>query len=148
MIRLHEFPASANCFKVRMLGVRPALRGGRGRARRSRARAVRSRVPVGRRYTVADCALYAYARVAHEAGYDLATYPAVGTWLARVAAVPGAIDDLEPYPPSALAGAVGARSAYTIRSCAISSNAATKRSQSSKEWVIDSVHSSSRPGVM
>jgi glutathione S-transferase len=62
---------------------------------------------VGGRYTVADCALYAYAHVAHEAGYDLAAFPAVRAWLARVAATPGAIDDLEPYPPSALVRAGG-----------------------------------------
>ena len=66
---------------------------------------------VGGRYTVADCALYAYTRVAHEAGYDMATYPAIAAWLARVAATPGAIDDLEPYPAAAHAGA-GGRSAH------------------------------------
>jgi glutathione S-transferase len=66
---------------------------------------------VGGRYTVADCALYAYTRVAHEAGYDMAAFPRVGAWLARVAATPGAIDDLEPYPASANAGA-GGRSSH------------------------------------
>ena len=30
---------------------------------------------VGSRYTVADCALYAYTRVAHEAGYEMAAFP-------------------------------------------------------------------------
>ena len=63
------------------------------------------------RYTVADCALYGYTRVAHEAGYDMSAYPAVGAWLERVAATPGAIDDLEPYPAAARAGA-GGRSAH------------------------------------
>jgi glutathione S-transferase len=63
---------------------------------------------VGGRYTVADCALYAYTRVAGDAGYDLAAYPAVGAWLERVAATPGAIDDLAPYPESARVGAGGA----------------------------------------
>ena len=29
---------------------------------------------VGSRYTVADCALYAYTRVAHEAGYEMGEY--------------------------------------------------------------------------
>jgi glutathione S-transferase len=66
---------------------------------------------VGGRYTVADCALYAYTRVAPEAGYELGSYPAVAAWLERVAATPGAIDDLEPYPASAHAGA-GGRSAH------------------------------------
>ena len=66
---------------------------------------------VGGRYTVADCALYAYTRVAHEAGYAMPSYPAVAAWLARVAATPGAVDDLEPYPAAAHAGA-GGRSAH------------------------------------
>ena len=43
---------------------------------------------VGSRYTVADCALYAYTRVAHEAGYEMADYPAIAAWLDRVAATP------------------------------------------------------------
>jgi glutathione S-transferase len=62
---------------------------------------------VGDSYTVADCALYAYTRVAHEAGFEMAQYPAVGAWLGHVAATPGAIDDLAPYPASARAGAGG-----------------------------------------
>ena len=66
---------------------------------------------VGDHYTVADCALFAYTRVAHEAGYDMSAYPAVGAWLERVAATPGAIDDLEPYPASARVGA-GGKSAH------------------------------------
>ena len=66
---------------------------------------------VGGRYTVADCALYAYTRVAHEAGYEMAAFPAIAAWLDRVAATPGAIDDLEPYPAAAHAGA-GGRSAH------------------------------------
>jgi glutathione S-transferase len=69
---------------------------------------------VGGRYTVADCALYAYTRVAHEAGYPMGSYPAVAAWLDRVAATPGAIDDLEPYPAAAHAGA-GGRSAHDQR---------------------------------
>ena len=39
--------------------------------------------------TVADLALYAYTHVAHEGGFDLAPFPAVGAWLRRVAALPG-----------------------------------------------------------
>ena len=38
----------------------------------------------GGRYTIADIALYAYTHVAHEGGFDLAPYPAVNAWLARV----------------------------------------------------------------
>ena len=41
------------------------------------------------RYTIADIALYAYTHVAHEAGFDLAPYPHVSAWLARVAAQRG-----------------------------------------------------------
>jgi glutathione S-transferase len=44
---------------------------------------------VGERYTIADIALYAYTHVAGEGGFDLAPFPAVRAWLARVAAQPG-----------------------------------------------------------
>jgi glutathione S-transferase len=44
---------------------------------------------VGERYSIADIALYAYTHVAHEGGFDLAPFPAVRAWLARVAAEPG-----------------------------------------------------------
>jgi glutathione S-transferase len=57
------------------------------------------------RYTVADISLYAYTHVAHEAGIDMAPFPSVGAWLARVASQPGFVDDLEPYPPNARVGA-------------------------------------------
>ncbi|MCX7070684.1 MAG: glutathione S-transferase family protein [Gammaproteobacteria bacterium] len=43
----------------------------------------------GDRYTIADIALYAYSHVADEGGFDLAAFPAVSGWLARVAALPG-----------------------------------------------------------
>jgi len=43
---------------------------------------------VGERYTIADVALYAYTHVAGEGGFALAPHPAVGRWLARVAAQP------------------------------------------------------------
>lgn len=46
---------------------------------------------VGKSFTVADIALYAYTHVAHEGGFDLAAYPAVRNWLDRVAAQPGHI---------------------------------------------------------
>ena len=44
---------------------------------------------VGERYGLADIALYAYTHVAHEGAFDLATYPAIRAWLARVAEQPG-----------------------------------------------------------
>jgi len=43
----------------------------------------------GTRFTLADIALYAYTHVAGEGGLDLARWPAVSVWLARVAAQPG-----------------------------------------------------------
>ncbi len=39
---------------------------------------------VDERYSVADIALFAYTHVAGEAGFDLAAYPAVQAWIARV----------------------------------------------------------------
>jgi glutathione S-transferase len=44
---------------------------------------------VGERYSIADISLYAYTHVAHEGGFDLARYPAVGAWLKRVSGRPG-----------------------------------------------------------
>ncbi len=46
---------------------------------------------VADRYTIADIALYAYTHVAPEGGFELEPYPAVRTWLARVATQPGHI---------------------------------------------------------
>jgi glutathione S-transferase len=43
---------------------------------------------VGERLSLADIALYAYSHVAGEGGFDLASYPALGAWLARIAAQP------------------------------------------------------------
>ena len=62
----------------------------------------------GGRYTVADISLYAYSHVAHEGEIDLEPLPAVRAWLARVESQPGFVNDLEPYPPTAHAGAGGA----------------------------------------
>lgn len=44
---------------------------------------------VGGRLTLADVALVAYTRVAHEGGFDLADYPAVRDWVRRVEAALG-----------------------------------------------------------
>lgn len=41
---------------------------------------------VGERLTLADIALVAYTRVAHEGGFDLSRYPAVKAWVGRVEA--------------------------------------------------------------
>ncbi|MGB8712009.1 MAG: glutathione S-transferase family protein, partial [Onishia taeanensis] len=42
----------------------------------------------GENVTTADISLYAYTHVAHEGGFDLAAYPSVEAWLARVASLP------------------------------------------------------------
>ena len=60
---------------------------------------------LGDHYTIADIANYAYVHVAGAAGLDLTRFPAVAAWLTRVAAQPGFINDLEPYPANAQAGA-------------------------------------------
>jgi glutathione S-transferase len=65
---------------------------------------------VGGAYSIADVALYGYLHVADEAGYTIDDYPHVTAWLAHVAAQPGYLDDLEPYPPNARPGA--GRSTY------------------------------------
>jgi glutathione S-transferase len=46
---------------------------------------------VAERFTIADIALYAYTHVAHEGGFEMERYPAIGAWLGRVAAQPGHI---------------------------------------------------------
>ncbi|MCE3287530.1 MAG: gst [Gaiellaceae bacterium] len=44
---------------------------------------------VAEEYSLADISLYAYTHVAHEGDFDLDAYPAIRTWLERVAAQPG-----------------------------------------------------------
>jgi glutathione S-transferase len=63
------------------------------------------------RYTVADVALYAYSHIAHEAGIDMGAFPGVTAWVARVESQPRFVNDLEPYPPNAMAGG-GERSVH------------------------------------
>jgi glutathione S-transferase len=43
----------------------------------------------GRRYGIADIALFAYTQSAGDVGYDMAAVPAVGRWLDRVREQPG-----------------------------------------------------------
>jgi glutathione S-transferase len=45
----------------------------------------------GQAFSIADIALYGYTHSASEGGFNLATYPAVQAWLARVAGQPGHI---------------------------------------------------------
>ena len=44
---------------------------------------------VGKRYSIADIALYAYTHVSEEGGFNLADFPALRGWLDRVAGQPG-----------------------------------------------------------
>ncbi|HEY0568768.1 MAG TPA: glutathione binding-like protein, partial [Xanthobacteraceae bacterium] len=53
-------------------------------------------------YSIADIALFAYTHIAHECGFDLGEFPAVGDWLARVAAQPRHVA-MEWHPSAALA---------------------------------------------
>jgi glutathione S-transferase len=41
------------------------------------------------RYTIADIALYAYTHIAHECDFDLSPFPAIRSWLRRIAGQPG-----------------------------------------------------------
>jgi glutathione S-transferase len=59
---------------------------------------------VGPRTTVADLALYAHTHVAPEGDFDLAGYPAVMDWLARIAAEPGHVA-MNEHPAGAVASA-------------------------------------------
>jgi glutathione S-transferase len=43
---------------------------------------------VGEQLTTADVALYGYTHVAHEGGFDLSDYPAIQTWIDRIACHP------------------------------------------------------------
>jgi glutathione S-transferase len=46
----------------------------------------------GDAFSIADIALYAYTHSAHEGGFDLAAYPGIRAWLARVRALPGHVE--------------------------------------------------------
>ena len=55
----------------------------------------------GADYGIADIALFAYTDVAGHGGFDLAPYPAVRDWLARVRATPGFVPMPEPTAEAA-----------------------------------------------
>ncbi|MCS0503018.1 glutathione S-transferase family protein [Ancylobacter mangrovi] len=59
------------------------------------ARLARADWLAGDAFSVADIALYAYTHTAEEGGYDLAPFPAIRGWLARVAALPGHVGLLD-----------------------------------------------------
>ena len=48
----------------------------------------RTQYMVGDYYSIADVTLYAYTHVAHQGGFDLSGYPAIRSWLQRVASHP------------------------------------------------------------
>lgn len=48
-------------------------------------------------YSIADIALFAYAGLAEDAGFELAPYPAFRDWIARVRAEPGFLAEMHPY---------------------------------------------------
>jgi glutathione S-transferase len=52
----------------------------------------------GGAFSIADISLYAYTHMASAGGYDLARFPALRRWLARVAALPGHLT-IEAPPP-------------------------------------------------
>ncbi|MET1255206.1 glutathione S-transferase family protein [Aliikangiella maris] len=43
---------------------------------------------VNQQYTIADISLFAYTHVAHEGGFNLSQYPAVGAWINRIQSHP------------------------------------------------------------
>jgi glutathione S-transferase len=59
---------------------------------------------VGDAPSIADVSVFAYAHVAPDAGIDLAGWPAVRRWIARVEALPGFVDDYVRYPDNARPG--------------------------------------------
>ncbi|MGA9223066.1 MAG: glutathione S-transferase family protein, partial [Pseudomonas graminis] len=50
---------------------------------------------VGDSFSIADIALYAYTHVADQGGFDLAQFPAIQGWLARVKQQPGYVGMLD-----------------------------------------------------
>ena len=50
---------------------------------------------VGESFSIADIALYAYTHVADQGGFDLAQFPAIQAWLARVKQQPGYVGMLD-----------------------------------------------------
>ena len=73
------------------------VRGRAALARMEAALAASAGWLAGDRLSLADVALVAYTRVAHEGGFDLADYPAVQAWVARVEA---ALPIRDGFPPA------------------------------------------------
>jgi glutathione S-transferase len=77
------------------------------------ARLARRDFVVGDAPSIADVSLFAYTHVAPDAGLDLAAWPAVERWIARIEGVPRFMDDYVPYPDNARPGR--GRSIYGVR---------------------------------
>src|SRR5215208_1651013 len=60
---------------------------------------------VGGGPTIADVAIYGYTHLAHEAGIALEPYANARAWFGRVEALPGYVEDVEPYGANAAPGA-------------------------------------------
>ena len=58
---------------------------------------------VGEGPSIADIAVFGYAHVAHEAGFEPGAH--VRAWFERIRALPGFVADLEPYGDNARPGA-------------------------------------------
>jgi glutathione S-transferase len=56
------------------------------------------RFVAGGGYTVADIALYGYVHCGVDAGAESREHPRIASWLDRVEATPGFVNDLEPVP--------------------------------------------------
>jgi glutathione S-transferase len=92
-----------------VIGRDPALAAARSETGREALRVLEGHLAgrdwlVGEACTIADVSIFAYTHVAEDAGYDLAAHPVVSTWLGRVRALPGFVDDLVPYPENARPG--------------------------------------------
>jgi glutathione S-transferase len=89
----HEPYVAVARFQVAYLGKAPAdldpklVERAHGALRRLEAALSGAEFLVGEGCSLADVALVAYTRMAPEGGLDLAPYPAVRTWIARVEAV-------------------------------------------------------------
>jgi glutathione S-transferase len=93
----HEPNVAVARFIVRYLGRPPEreetlqakIKGGHAALRTMESHLAKNDFFAAGRYTIADIALYAYTHVAHEGLIELAGYPAIGAWMARVQAQPG-----------------------------------------------------------
>ena len=92
----HEPYVATSRFIVRYLGNPPERRSDLGQKRSAGERALAimdgrlRQFPymTGESFTLADIALFAYTHVAEEGGFDLAPFPGIGSWIARVMSRP------------------------------------------------------------